>query len=491
MAKDNGESSELRTAEAEAPDVREEAGEPEATGAKRGIGWREILRQAFEKARQAQQPVSSRRELSKDKSKSLFVLVGAAVLMLLLFLGIFSSPQKAKRLDAGRRPGTPELGRRVTPGQENAQPGSVTPMLKAVVSDGQALKNGDVTPEDIDRTARLEPNQDHTAIPATPPGQVLAPKTNPRPYALDKIPFDSALAQQPDYGVGPAYQHPPVPPPPLESKESDLRKPSLVFVRAAVGSVAQGVPVSPATVEQSQILHALPPGTRLVARLESAVSTAVKEPVVAVIEYNYERDGEIVVPAGAKAVGQLRQADRSGTVDLRFDRLEMPNGTSEKMDGVAMDLKFEPLKGSVSGKRTGTKFLVRAFTGLGTAAAYLVGNGGSSGFYGPASENALLRERVADNLGIAGDQQLNELAFNQNIVVTLPGNTRFYIVLETGALERGTTEGPPAKLASPASRSAALPSLDELRQLMQLKQELSALYQQASTPPAVPQAPQP
>jgi hypothetical protein len=30
-----------------------------------------------------------------------------------------------------------------------------------------------------------------------------------------------------------------------------------------------------------------------------------------VIEYNFEREGEIVVPAGAKAIGQLRQADRS------------------------------------------------------------------------------------------------------------------------------------------------------------------------------------
>ena len=94
---------------------------------------------------------------------------------------------------------------------------------------------------------------------------------------------------------------------------------------------------------------------------------------------------------------------------------------------------FRPLKGSVSGKKTGTKFLVRTFTGLGTVAAYLVGNGGSSGFYGPLSESALLRERVANNVGVAGDEELNELAFNQNIVVTVPGNTRFYIVLGTGS----------------------------------------------------------
>ena len=96
----------------------------------------------------------------------------------------------------------------------------------------------------------------------------------------------------------------------------------------------------------------------------------MKEPVVAVIEYNFEREGEIVVPAGVKAIGQLRQADRSGNVDIRFDRLEMPDGSTQKMDGVAMDLSFRPIKGSVSGTRTGTKFLVR--TGISAYASALI-----------------------------------------------------------------------------------------------------------------------
>ena len=246
----------------------------------------------------------------------------------------------------------------------------------------------------------------------------------------------------------------------------------------------------PAVLEQSDFVTLLPPGTRLVARLESAVSTGVKEPVVAVIEYNFEREGEIVVPAGAQAIGQLRQADRSGNVDIRFDRLEMPDGTTQRMDGVAMDLAFRPLKGSVSGKRTGTKFLVRTFTGLGTVASYLVGNGGSSGFYGPLSESALLRERVANNVGVAGDEELNELAFNQNIVVTVPGNTRFYIVLGTGAVGGDAGSRQAAASSPPSSRVATTPSLEELRQLIQLRQELSAMYQQAPTPAAASQTPQ-
>jgi len=43
---------------------------------------------------------------------------------------------------------------------------------------------------------------------------------------------------------------------------------------------------------------------------------------------------------------------------------------------------------------------------------------------------------------------------------------------------------------SMAPKGAAEPSLDELRQLIQLRLELSALYQQASAPPATNQTPQ-
>jgi hypothetical protein len=356
--------------------------------------------------------------------------------------------------------------------------------LNAQVGGDQGLNKSEVTPEDIDRTARA--GLAHNLAPAPAP----APKNNTGQYALGRVDSDFALAETPGYGLGPAYQHPQTPPSRTESIEADLRKPSLVFVRAAETTVPGGNPARLAALEQSEFITPLPTGTRLVARLESAVSTAVKEPVVAVVEYNYERDGEIVVPAGAKAIGQLRQGNRSGYVDIRFDKFEMPDGTAQKIDGVAMGLDFQPLKGAVSGKDTGTKFLVRTFTGLGTVASYLVGNGGSSGFYGPVSESALLRERVANNIGIAGDQQMSELAFNQNIVVTVPGNARFYIVLETGGTDGDTGSRQSAAPASAGSREATAPSLDELRQLMQLRQELSALYQQGNAPLAGSQTPQ-
>jgi hypothetical protein len=221
----------------------------------------------------------------------------------------------------------------------------------------------------------------------------------------------------------------------------------------------------------------LPTGTRLVARLQAAVSSAVKTPVVAAVEYNYERDGEIVVPAGAQVLGSLQQADRSGYVGIRFDTIQMPDGSTEKIDATAMSLTFGPLKGVVSGKRTGTNFLIRAFTGIGQAASYVVG---SNGLNASLSQGALLRDQIATNIGIAGDQQLNSLAFNRNIIVSVPANTRFYIVIEKGATGN-EEQARPAGIQQAGNRP--LPTAEELQQLMQLRRELSELYQQPNWKP--------
>ncbi len=375
-------------------------------------GWREIFRQAFDKARREQR-VTNRRDLGRDRSRSLFLLAGAAIVVLLLFLGVFSSSNNAKKATDGRRPGTPDLGRRLTPGQQSTgQTGSVTPLLNAQTGQPEAQGSQDVTAD-----------------------------ASSAPSASD-----------------------------------DLRKPSLVFVRSAQSNSTSGTArMTMAALEESPVMLELPAGTKLVARLQSVVSSAVKTPVVAAIEYNYEKDGQIVVPAGAKAIGSLQQVDRSGYVAIHFDTIQMPDGTTEKVDATAMSLTYGPLKGDISGKRTGTRFLVRTFTGLGTVATYLVGAGGNNGFNGPLSESALLRDRIATNIGIAGDQELNGLAFNQNIVVTLAGNTRFYLVVEKGATVR---DGEARPATTQRVNNTPLPTAEELRQLMQLRRELSEMYQQ-------------
>ena len=102
-----------------------------------------------------------------------------------------------------------------------------------------------------------------------------------------------------------------------------------------------------------------PTGTRLVARLQNSVSSAVKTPVVAVIEYNYEQGGEILIPAGAKAIGQLVQASQGGQVGLRFTALEMPDGNNESIEGSGVSLEYGPLKGVVNGRNGAKRALVR------------------------------------------------------------------------------------------------------------------------------------
>ena len=211
---------------------------------------------------------------------------------------------------------------------------------------------------------------------------------------------------------------------------------------------------------------------------------------MAAIEYNYERDGEILVPAGSRAIGTLQQADKSGDVAVHFDTLQMPDGTTEKIDATAMGLDYGPVRGRVDGKRTGTRFLVRALSGIGTVATYLVGAGGGNGLNGPLSESALLRDRIATNIGMAADQELNRLAFNQNIVVTVPGNTRLYVVLQKTAREKGA-DARPASIASRDPNLTRLPSIEELRELMQLKRELSEMVRQSNAQGQGQQNPQP
>ena len=434
--------------------------------------WREAFLAAFQKARQQQKPRDSRQELGRDKSKSLFLLVGVCVVLILVFFGVFSHPKKKIPLPGENPRGEASLGRKVTPGQENNDPTkAVTPMLSADVRSSDPALDGQVTPEDIGRTSR-------TGLAAKPAAATVpATKTNPpQDYALSKVDFS-------DSTVG---QGTTAPNPPSSDSTSDLKKPSLVFVLSAETKPM----MKPNSPEDTDEILALAAGTRLVARLQTPVSSAVPTPVVAVVEYNYERNGQIVLAAGSKVFGRLAQVNPSGYMGVQFSRVEMPDGTVEKIDGSAMSLNFGPLKGEVSGKKTGTKFLVRSLTGLGTMASYLVGPQ-SSASEGMISPNTLMRERLADNVATAGQEELNGLAVNQNLVVTLPGNTRFYIVVQKPSLDHsGATPGTRGTGISTAGFASGVPTLEELRQLMQLRSEINELYTQASSQAAIQPQPQ-
>jgi hypothetical protein len=72
----------------------------------------------------------------------------------------------------------------------------------------------------------------------------------------------------------------------------------------------------------------------------------------------------------------------------------------------------------------------------------------------------------------------------------VPGNTRFYIVVEKSTTLGGGQGGQVRPTAMQQVNSAPLPTSDELRQLLQLRRELSEMVQQAGTQNTAPQVPQ-
>ncbi len=277
----------------------------------------------------------------------------------------------------------------------------------------------------------------------------------------DKQPWQ-APPYQPGSGTGAGAETPDL----GKAEREAMEKSSLIYVRnvSANSGGAQARELFNDPV--SELGLGLATGTRLRERLESAASTAVRTPVLAVIEYNYERDGEIIVPAGAKAVGHIRNGDRSGYVDIQFDSLLLPDGAVVPIEAAATGLDLRPLKGKVEGKNTGKNVLVRSLSGIGQAGSMLVGQGSLNQ---PLSESDLMRERVSNNVGEAGDEEVSRLAITQHIVVTISADTPIYVVLEQTPKSNQGSPQPNARSA-PTSNSA---NVEQLRQLLQLQQELN------------------
>ena len=320
---------EPRTLEPE-PEGKNEIEEPQPTG----FGAR--FRQLIEQAKQGEsRPNIKREQLKQNRTKSFLMLAGSMVVMALMFFAMFSSPSGSRRNNMAR-PNAPNLGRGPVGGNPADDGHSVTPLLNADTRNPNDDPGG-VTPEDVHNTARQNALAHASPSFDTPPPETPAPRPAPKDYALNKIDFPA----EPTAVASPAPEPAP--------RQDKLTKASLVFVRASTGT-REGTPAAvvsqTAVLERSPEFTALPAGTRMVARLETPVSTAVKAPVVAAIEYNYERDGEIVIPAGAKAFGELDQSNDRGLVGIRFHTIQMPDQTEAKIDGRSMSLEFQPLRRS-------------------------------------------------------------------------------------------------------------------------------------------------
>jgi hypothetical protein len=397
-------------------------------------------------SRMPEVPTRAKQRTKQQIQQNRFVIIaaGAIVTALLIFVAV-SMPHRGGSLKT--KAGGLAKAESATENSNESNEKSLFPITDSGRPAARETHQGFLNESDLERTVTRSPSN------ASRTAQANGART------LASIPPFGDKWQSPPYEAGPTAETADT----SKAEREAMEKPSLIYVRNLSSSAS-----SPRSVNDTrpELGLGLTTGARLRARLESAASTAVRTPVLAVVEYNYEQDGEIIVPAGAKALGHIREANRSGYVDLQFDSLLMPDGTSVPIEAAATGLDLRPLKGKVEGKNTGKNILVRSLSGIGQAGSMFVGQGSLNQ---PLNESDLIRERVSSNIGETGDEEVSRLAVNQQIVVTVSAGVPIYIVLQQTPKSSQPLAGTNPRNTPTANSSNA----DQLRQLLQLQQELN------------------
>ena len=392
----------------------------------------------------------AKQRVQQQIQQNRFVTIGAGAIVIALLIFVATSmphrgaPQKVKSRGASA---SEDLASQSGAANDDKSLFPITDSGRPIINESH---EGFLSERDLQRTATKPAPGRAVATGAGTLGSI-PPFGDQQPWQAPPYqPGSDAGAEAPDLG---------------KAEREPMEKSSLIFVRN-VSADSGGAQTREINDPAPELGLGLATGTRLRARLESAASTAVRTPVLAVIEYNYERDGEIIVPAGAKAVGHIRNGDRSGYVDIQFDSLQMPDGAVVPIEAAATDLDLRPLKGKVEGKNTGKNVLVRSLSGIGQAGAMLVGQGSLNQ---PLSETDLMRERISNNVGEAGDEEVSRLAITQHIVVTISADTPIYVVLE----QPPKTNQDPLQPSAPRVPTSDSVNVEQLHQLLQLQQELN------------------
>lgn len=340
-----------------------------------------------------------------DKGK-LMLLGGGLAVAVLFFVFTAIVGKSPRKHTVTKPPAQPHAEQE----QQTPPKWSVTPVMDTVHTPAPDNTSGQLEPSDIRRTGSKD-----TGAPTKPAAGRSAVASS-----LGNVPSFAETQQKwqdpAPYSEAPAEETPP-------QQQNSLKEPSLIFVRSAV-QPQMATPPKVISDDSGTPRLDLTPGTRIAAKLETQISSALLAPVVAVVEYTYAIGDRIIVPAGARVYGQLQQADRSGLVSVKFDEIELLDGAREKIDAVGTGLDLGPIKGNVYGKNTGKNFIVRAASGLGSVLAEVAGNNTSAAF----SEDDMLRERLAENIGTAGDSEVMSLNANSRVVVSVPADTKIYVV---------------------------------------------------------------
>jgi hypothetical protein len=221
----------------------------------------------------------------------------------------------------------------------------------------------------------------------------------------------------------------------MRAWNDEVTKTRIVFSRKSV----------PAAVDATQYLgpaitnFGLEPGFHVAARLEASATTSVAAPVTAVIEHNYERNGQIILPAGSRAIGRINSADAHGNMAISFDSVDLPNGSTVPISAVAVDTNLRSLKGQVTGSSRGKAMLVATLSGIGQTTAMMLGNNTSTALSG----QDMMRAQLSQNMGSTADTQIAKIISNERVIVTLAAGTEFYMVFTKSALPQNSTQQSP------------------------------------------------
>ena len=348
-----------------------------------------------------------------DKNRALLLGGGlAAAVLFFVFTMLVARPPHKKPVTPIQQPPQGQQQGGAKP------PAGIAPLMKPVNKPETADNDGQLTLDDIKRMR--SPDSSASAQQAR-----RAPNTPSSPHGNDSLAAVPSFAdtqqkwEEPrPYGENQAGRTANV-----QQEQALLKETSIVFVRTQTQSQTTSNSSAGLGGTDEPFLD-LTPGSRILAKLKTEISSADATLVVAQVEYTYAIGDQTVLPAGAEIYGHIQQADRAGNVSVKFEEVDLLDGRREKIEAVGKGLDMGPIKGKVYGKNTGKNLLVRSVSGIGSTMAMVFGNNTSSAF----SEDDLIRERLAENIGTAGDSAIMNMALNSREYVSVPAETRIYIV---------------------------------------------------------------
>lgn len=213
---------------------------------------------------------------------------------------------------------------------------------------------------------------------------------------------------------------------------------ALIFVIGTVDTIAQSYTVPTGTRVRVRMNDTLSSKT---ARVGDTFNTTVTEPV-------YSSSGVVVVPVGSTMIGRVnsvrpaRKGGDPGQIDVSFNQIRLPNGTTRAINGSLTDLQSDDAKSDAEGTATGDRMKNRKiiFIGGGGAGGAVLGAaiGGGKG--------ALIGGLLGAGAGLLGER------FTKGEDAEVRSGTEFGVILnravtmprfrEAGGETAGPIDGP-------------------------------------------------